>query len=92
VKSALRIGLPACLLWIAASLASADVVQGSVQPSGARVRIKDGAGNVLVELGSGPFQLRLPAGEFTAECVAPTAKTIAIFSLSVPTSVAIDCS
>ena len=44
------------------------------------------------ELGSGAFQLRLPAGRFTAECTAPTQKSIAFFSLAQPTTLNIDCS
>ena len=84
--------LVALSLSMASAAASADVVQGSVQPSGARVNIKDSSGNVVIELGSGPFQLQLPTGQFVAECVTPTQRSIPLFSISVPTSVVIDCS
>ena len=76
-----------------APLAQADIVQGTVTPANAKVVIKDGAGNqVGAELAAGPFQVKLPAGRFTAECVTPTQKKTQIFSLAQPTTVNIDCS
>jgi phosphate-selective porin len=77
----------ACL----AGPAAADVVQGTVTPASAKVVIKDGAGNQVAELSSGPFQVRLPAGRFTAECQPPSQKKVQIFSLAQPTTVNIDC-
>ena len=72
--------------------ANADVVQGTVTPATAKVIIKDGAGNqVGSELAGGPFQVRLPAGRFTAECQPPSQKKVQIFSLAQPTTVNIDC-
>ena len=72
--------------------ASADVVQGTVTPATAKVIIKDGAGNqVGAEISGGPFQVRLPAGRFTAECQPPSQKKVQIFSLAQPTTVNIDC-
>jgi phosphate-selective porin len=71
--------------------ASADVIQGTVTPANAKVVIKDGAGNQVTELSGGPFQIRLPAGRFTAECQAPSQKTVQVFSLAQPTTVNIDC-
>ena len=72
--------------------ASADVVQGTVTPATAKVIIKDGAGNqVGGEISGGPFQVRLPAGRFTAECQPPSQKKVQIFSLAQPTTVNIDC-
>src|SRR5687767_13016295 len=65
--------------------AAADVVQGTVTPAGAKVIIKDGAGKQVNELAGGPFQIRLPAGRFTAECQSPSQKTVQIFSLAQPT-------
>ena len=44
------------------------------------------------ELAGGPFQIRLPAGRFTAQCQPPSQKTVQIFSLAQPTTVNIDCS
>jgi hypothetical protein len=74
-------------------LAHADVVQGTVTPANAKVVIKDSAGNqVGGELAGGPFQVRLPAGRFTAECQPPSQKRVQIFSLAQPTTVNIDCS
>ncbi len=78
----------ACL---GAGAAAADVVQGTVTPTGAKVIIKDGAGNQVGELAGGPFQVRLPAGRFTAECQPPSQKKVQIFSLAQPTTVNIDC-
>jgi len=79
----------ACL---SAGTAAADIVQGTVSPAGAKVIIKDGAGNqVGGELAGGPFQVRLPAGRFTAECQPPSQKKVQIFSLGQPTTVNIDC-
>ena len=73
--------------------AAADIVQGTVTPPTAKVVIKDGAGNqVGAELAGGPFQVRLPAGRFTAECQPPSQKKVQIFSLAQPTTVNIDCS
>ena len=71
--------------------ATADVVQGTVTPANAKVIIKDGAGNQVSELSAGPFQIRLPAGRFTAHCQAPSQKTVQVFSLAQPTTVNIDC-
>jgi hypothetical protein len=71
---------------------AADVVQGTVSPASAKVLIKNTAGEQVAELGGGAFQLRLPAGRFTAECTAPTPKTINFFSLAQPTTLNIDCS
>ena len=72
--------------------AAADVVQGTVTPAGAKVIIKDGGGKQVSELAGGPFQIRLPAGRFQAECQSPSQKTVQIFSLAQPTTVNIDCS
>jgi phosphate-selective porin len=71
--------------------ASADVVQGTVTPMNAKVVIKDSAGNQVGELAAGPFQIRLPAGRFTAECQPPSQKKVQVFSLAQPTTVNIDC-
>ena len=71
--------------------ANADVVQGTVTPATAKVIIKDSAGNQVSELAGGPFQVRLPAGRFTAECQPPSQKKVPIFSLAQPTTVNIDC-
>lgn len=71
--------------------ASADVVQGTVTPMNAKVVIKDSAGNQVSELAAGPFQIRLPAGRFTAECQPPSQKKVQVFSLAQPTTVNIDC-
>jgi hypothetical protein len=71
--------------------AVADIVQGTVSPATAKVVIKDGAGNRISELAGGPFQVRLPAGRFTAECQPPSQKKVPIFSLAQPTTVNIDC-
>ena len=66
-------------------------MQGTVTPAGAKVVIKDGAGKQVSELAGGPFQVRLPAGRFTAECQPPSQKKVQIFSLAQPTTVNIDC-
>ena len=71
--------------------ARADVVQGTVSPAAAKVVIKNAAGEKVSELGGGPFQLRLPAGKFTAECSAPKPKTTTFFSLAQPTTLNINC-
>ena len=71
--------------------ATADVVQGTVTPANAKVIIKDSAGNQVSELSAGPFQIRLPAGRFTAQCQAPSQKTVQVLSLAQPTTVNIDC-
>ncbi len=86
---------PACVALFAMMLAHpsvADVVQGAVSPANAKVVIKNAAGEQVNELGGGAFQLRLPAGRFTAECTAPTQKSITFFSLAQPTTLNIDCS
>lgn len=75
-----------------ATQAGADVVQGTVSPANAKVVIKNAAGEQVSELGAGAFQIRLPAGRFTAECTAPSQKSIAFFSLAQPTTLNIDCS
>ena len=89
-----RSSIAAAVLSAAAVIqtaAIADVVQGTVTPANAKVVIKDGAGNQVGELSGGPFQVRLPAGRFTAECQPPSQKKVQIFSLAQPTSVNIDC-
>lgn len=91
-----RIRVPRCALALLCALgcgaAHADVVQGTVTPAAAKVVIKNAAGEQVGELGAGPFQLRLPAGRFTAECTAPGQKKQTFFSLAQPTTVNIDCS
>jgi hypothetical protein len=77
---------------LAQPIATADIVQGTVTPATAKVVIKDGAGNQVGELAGGPFQIRLPAGRFTAECQPPSQKKVQVFSLGQPTTVNIDCS
>jgi hypothetical protein len=80
---------------LACGAAHADVVQGTVTPANAKVIIKNAAGEQVGELAGGPFQLRLPAGRFTAECTAPTQKTPktqTFFSLAQPTTLNINCS
>jgi hypothetical protein len=79
------------LAILIAGSAGADIVQGTVTPASAKVIIKDGAGNQVGELAGGPFQVRLPAGRFTAECQPPSQKKVQIFSLAQPTTVNIDC-
>jgi hypothetical protein len=66
-------------------------VQGTVTPAGAKVVIKDGTGKQVSELTGGQFQVRLPAGRFTAECQPPSQKKVQIFSLAQPTTLNIDC-
>ena len=87
------IAATACLAaaLLARATAEADVVQGTVTPATAKVIIKDGAGKQVGELAGGPFQVRLPAGRFTAECQPPSQKKVQIFSLAQPTTVNIDC-
>jgi len=72
--------------------AAADVMQGTVSPANAKVLIKNAAGEQVAELGGGAFQVRLAAGRFTAECTAPTQKSVNFFSLAQPTTLNIDCS
>jgi hypothetical protein len=79
-------------LAFVAAPAAADIVQGTVMPADAKVLVKNAAGEQVAELGGGPFQIRLPAGRFTAECTQPAKKTVNIFSLAQPTTVNIDCS
>lgn len=79
----------ACAL---AAPAAADIVQGTVTPTNAKVLIKSAAGEQVAELAGGPFQIRLPAGRFTAECTAPARKSLSFFSLAQPTTLNIDCS
>jgi hypothetical protein len=74
-----------------AGAAAADIVQGTLTPATAKVIIKDGAGNQVGEISGGPFQVRLPAGRFTAECQPPSQKKVQIFSLAQPTTINIDC-
>lgn len=78
--------------FVMSAPATADVVQGTVKPATAKVAIKNAAGEQVAEVGGGAFQLRLPAGKFTAECAPPSQKKVAFFSLAQPTSVNIDCS
>jgi len=83
--------LGALLVAFAAVPAAADIVQGTVTPADAKVLVKNASGEQVAELGGGPFQLRLPAGRFTAECTQPGKKTVSVFSLAQPTTVNIDC-
>jgi hypothetical protein len=81
----------ALVVAFAAAPAAADIVQGTVTPADAKVVVKNSSGEQVAELGGGPYQLRLPAGRFTAECTEPAKKTVNIFSLAQPTTVNIDC-
>jgi phosphate-selective porin len=86
-----RVLVCALVVAFAAVPAAADVVQGTVTPADAKVVVKNSSGEQVAELGAGPFQIRLPAGRFTAECTQPAKKTVNIFSLAQPTTVNIDC-
>jgi hypothetical protein len=81
----------ALVVAFAAVPAAADIVQGTVTPADAKVVVKNSSGEQVAELGGGPYQLRLPAGRFTAECTEPAKKTVNVFSLAQPTTVNIDC-
>lgn len=78
-------------LVLAATTANADVVTGTVTPPGATVVIVDSAGAVVATLSSGPYQLQLPVGKFTARCTAPKPHEQQFLSLSDPVTVNISC-
>jgi phosphate-selective porin len=73
------------------SAATADVVTGTVSPDKAKVVIVDAAGKEVATLASGPYQLQLPVGKFTARCEAPKAREQTFLSLSEPVTVNIAC-
>jgi phosphate-selective porin len=71
--------------------ATADVVTGTVSPDKAKVVILDAGGKEVATLSSGPYQLQLPAGKFTARCEAPKSHEQTFLSLSEPVTVNIVC-
>ena len=71
--------------------AIADVVTGTVTPSDATVVIVDKSGTTVAQLKSGPYQLQLPVGKYTAKCSAPGRGEQDFLSLSEPVTVNIDC-
>jgi hypothetical protein len=79
----------ACLLI--AGVADADIVTGTVSPATAKVVIVDATGKEVAKLGSGPFQLQLPVGKFTARCESPKPHEQTFLSLSEPVTVNIAC-
>ena len=83
--------LSTAALCLAAATASADVVTGTVTPPGAAVVIVDSTGAVVAKLSSGPYQLQLPVGKFTARCTAPKQHEQQFLSLSDPVTVNISC-
>jgi phosphate-selective porin len=78
-------------LLLGATVADADVVTGTVTPPGATVVIVDSTGAVVAKLASGPYQLQLPVGKFTARCTAPKQHEQQFLSLSDPVTVNISC-
>jgi phosphate-selective porin len=81
----------ASLAALLTSAAEADIVTGTVSPEGAKVVILDSSGKEVARLGSGPYQLQLPVGKYTARCEAPKAREQALLSLSDPVTVNIAC-
>lgn len=71
--------------------AFADIVTGSVAPAGAKVVVLDASGKEVAKLESGPYQLQLPPGKYTARCAAPKAHEQTFLSLSDPVTVNINC-
>jgi phosphate-selective porin len=71
--------------------AMADVVTGTVSPDKAKVVILDASGKEVATLASGPYQLQLPVGKFTARCEAPKSHEQTFLSLSEPVTVNIAC-
>ena len=76
---------------LAASIARADVVTGTVTPPGATVVILDAKGAEVAKLSSGPYQLQLPVGKYKARCTAPKEREQEFLSLSDPVTVNISC-
>lgn len=71
--------------------AVADIVTGEVTPTDAKVMILNAAGETVAEPKSGPYQIQLQVGKYTARCVAPAGKTQDVLVLSEPVTVNIDC-
>lgn len=92
MRGSAAVAVCAMMALAAGAPALADVVQGTVKPATAKVVIKNAAGEQVAEVAGGAFQLRLPAGKFTAECAPPSEKKTTFFSLAQPTSLNIDCS
>ena len=65
---------------------------GKVTPAGAKVLIRNAAGEQVAELKPGAYQVQLPVGKYNAECQAPRQKTQDVLVLSEPVTVNIDCS
>ena len=78
-------------LSLAARVATADIVTGTVSPQGATVVIVDANGADVAKLSSGPYQLQLPVGKFKARCTAPKQREQVFLSLSEPVTVNINC-
>ena len=73
------------------SLATADVVTGTVTPPGAKAVIVDAAGKIVAELKPGAYQLQLAPGRYKAKCLAPKQGEQEFLSLSEPVTVNVDC-
>jgi phosphate-selective porin len=76
---------------LVSTAATADVVTGTVSPDKAKVVILDASGKEVATLSSGPYQLQLPVGKFTARCEAPKSHEQTFLSLSEPVTVNIAC-
>jgi hypothetical protein len=83
----------ACVLLAGLSqLAMADVVTGKLTPANAKAVIVDATGKTVAELKPGAYQLQLPPGRYTAQCLAPGQREQEFLSLSEPVTVNLDCS
>jgi hypothetical protein len=74
-----------------ATVATADVVTGTVTPAGARAVVVDASGKTVAELKPGAYQLQLPPGRYKVLCQAPKASEQEFLSLSEPVTVNVDC-
>jgi hypothetical protein len=80
-----------CVMAALPSLASADIVTGTVKPANARVTVVKASGEKVADLKPGAYQLQLPVGKYRAQCEAPSKKTQDLLVLSEPVTIDIDC-
>jgi hypothetical protein len=77
---------------VAAQVAAADIVTGTLKPASAKASLANAKGEVVAELKPGAYQLQLPVGKYKARCEAPKAKEQDVLVLSEPVTLNLDCS
>ena len=90
-RRGVTIVLASSIMLVAARVAVADIVTGTLKPASAKASLVNAKGEVVAELKPGAYQLQLPVGKYKARCEAPKPKEQDVLVLSEPVTFNLDC-